>query len=316
MLITQCPDCHSLFRVTQGQLKLAHGKVRCGACMMVFDALDHALDDEDQSPAPSQQPTSAVTSPENSPVAPQATGETQSSIDNLTQEEPLLFEPKQQQSTGSATETTQQTITTQTSEPLRAHSTTPLSEPPQTADRVPELNIRVEPLILRTEHAEETSPVQILFWLVATLITLGLLAGQYLWFERATLASQQSLRAIYQTACEYISCDLGRLEGIQELRTQEVHVRPHQLYADLISLSTRIENRAAFAQPYPALEVSFTNLKSRLVSRRTFQPQDYLPVTQQGHLLPAGVDLEVNLPLTDPGVQAVSYKVELRQAAR
>ena len=37
-IITECPSCHARFRVTDGQLKIARGQVRCGACLLVFDA--------------------------------------------------------------------------------------------------------------------------------------------------------------------------------------------------------------------------------------------------------------------------------------
>ena len=37
-LITECPACKARFQVTAGQLKIAHGKVRCGTCLEVFNA--------------------------------------------------------------------------------------------------------------------------------------------------------------------------------------------------------------------------------------------------------------------------------------
>lgn len=36
--VTQCPHCQTSFRVTSAQLSAAHGVVRCGACMAVFNA--------------------------------------------------------------------------------------------------------------------------------------------------------------------------------------------------------------------------------------------------------------------------------------
>ncbi|MDO6564417.1 zinc-ribbon and DUF3426 domain-containing protein [Amphritea sp. 1_MG-2023] len=46
--ITECPTCATRFKVTPGQLKIAHGKVRCGECLEVFNAevyrCDHLSD--------------------------------------------------------------------------------------------------------------------------------------------------------------------------------------------------------------------------------------------------------------------------------
>jgi len=43
-LITQCPGCETSFKVTQAQLDAAKGAVRCGACLQIFQALDHIFD--------------------------------------------------------------------------------------------------------------------------------------------------------------------------------------------------------------------------------------------------------------------------------
>jgi predicted Zn finger-like uncharacterized protein len=39
-LATQCPHCHTTFRVASDQLKLRGGIVRCGACQSIFDGND------------------------------------------------------------------------------------------------------------------------------------------------------------------------------------------------------------------------------------------------------------------------------------
>ena len=45
---TRCPGCHTAFRVTPDQLKARAGKVRCGQCQAVFNALDYLLDETNQ----------------------------------------------------------------------------------------------------------------------------------------------------------------------------------------------------------------------------------------------------------------------------
>jgi predicted Zn finger-like uncharacterized protein len=46
-MLTECPSCLTVFRVTGAILKMGHGQVRCGKCRTQFDALDSLLDDED-----------------------------------------------------------------------------------------------------------------------------------------------------------------------------------------------------------------------------------------------------------------------------
>jgi len=46
-MFTRCPECQSLFRLTPEQLRIARGKVRCGKCSNVFDALDELVEQSD-----------------------------------------------------------------------------------------------------------------------------------------------------------------------------------------------------------------------------------------------------------------------------
>ncbi|MCZ6709254.1 MAG: DUF3426 domain-containing protein [Gammaproteobacteria bacterium] len=46
-LVTQCPKCRTRFRVTENQLQIAAGRVRCGACLTVFQGVEHLHWDKD-----------------------------------------------------------------------------------------------------------------------------------------------------------------------------------------------------------------------------------------------------------------------------
>lgn len=39
MILTRCPNCSTIFRVTPEQLRVRHGQVRCGSCFATFNAL-------------------------------------------------------------------------------------------------------------------------------------------------------------------------------------------------------------------------------------------------------------------------------------
>lgn len=55
-LQTHCPKCATRFRVTDAQLSVAGGKVRCGNCMSVFNAIEHKIP---ESGAPPQEDKAA-----------------------------------------------------------------------------------------------------------------------------------------------------------------------------------------------------------------------------------------------------------------
>ncbi|WP_194721188.1 DUF3426 domain-containing protein [Noviherbaspirillum malthae] len=90
-LATQCPHCHTTFRVAHDQLKLRAGLVRCGACKQIFNGIENLLRPEElQAAGKPQGATSAVppsstpfstppSPPADSPVPGQAWGDTSAS---------------------------------------------------------------------------------------------------------------------------------------------------------------------------------------------------------------------------------------------
>ncbi|SFH97954.1 MJ0042 family finger-like domain-containing protein [Pseudomonas guineae] len=69
--VTQCPHCRTSFRVSLTQLGAAHGAVRCGACLHVFNAAQQLREQGQQlaaspavpTPAPAPQPNPAPAQP-------------------------------------------------------------------------------------------------------------------------------------------------------------------------------------------------------------------------------------------------------------
>ncbi len=53
-MLTQCPGCQTVFRVTSTILRAAHGQVRCGRCNLQFDAIDQLLEADEPDIAATQ----------------------------------------------------------------------------------------------------------------------------------------------------------------------------------------------------------------------------------------------------------------------
>lgn len=45
-MLTQCPGCQTVFRITSAILRAAHGQVRCGRCNTQFDAIEYLQEEE------------------------------------------------------------------------------------------------------------------------------------------------------------------------------------------------------------------------------------------------------------------------------
>lgn len=71
MILARCPHCETTFRAEPEALKQRAGKVRCGKCRRVFNALDHLVA-EPQPAAPAVTPPPFTLTPPPSPLDPNA----------------------------------------------------------------------------------------------------------------------------------------------------------------------------------------------------------------------------------------------------
>ncbi|MET1080646.1 MAG: DUF3426 domain-containing protein [Pseudomonas sp.] len=67
--VTQCPQCRTSFRVSRAQLGAAHGAVRCGACLHVFNAAQQLQHELARAVAPAVELAPLMPAP-SPPVAP------------------------------------------------------------------------------------------------------------------------------------------------------------------------------------------------------------------------------------------------------
>ncbi|MDC6711176.1 DUF3426 domain-containing protein, partial [Leclercia adecarboxylata] len=69
-------------------------------------------------------------------------------------------------------------------------------------------------------------------------------------------------------------------------------------------------NRAAFAQPFPLLEIRFADLNGKLLASRSFKPSEYLSGELAGQTqMPPQVPIHIALDILDPGAKAVNYSL-------
>lgn len=270
MMLTRCPACGTAFRVTPEQLKARAGKVRCGHCSAVFNALEMLED------APPVVEAVQAASPPGE-AAPPASVETP-------QAEPIVE-----------------------------------NSPPATSESAPGgAAANSEPVDILLEdiggHAETPlSRGRLLAWSLAVLVVLCLLIVQAAYLFRAELAvSRPDLRPLLAELCGLLECDipLPRKPDLVSIETSDLHPDPQQ--KKLLVLVATLKNRAPFAQDYPHLELTLTDIRDQPMIRRVFAPAEYLA---QGTDVRAGFaangDLAVNLWLDAGDAGASGYRLYL-----
>jgi hypothetical protein len=138
------------------------------------------------------------------------------------------------------------------------------------------------------------------------LLLMGL---QWVYFNRDALAADDRWRPLLERGCSVVHCDLPLRVDLSHIDIINRDVRKHPAMKDVLLVSVEFENRAEFIQPYPFLEVSFTDQSGNSVAMRRFRPAEYLGT---GADLEGGMATEspvhVVLEVIDPGDAVVSFQ--------
>ena len=94
---------------------------------------------------------------------------------------------------------------------------------------------------------------------------------------RAELAqAEPDLRPLLQEMCSVLECDipLPRKADLVGIEASDLHPDPQQ--KPLLVLAATLKNRAPFAQEYPHLELTLTDVTGQTAVRRVLRPAAYL----------------------------------------
>ncbi len=89
-------------------------------------------------------------------------------------------------------------------------------------------------------------------------------------------------------------------------------IRPHPSAPGVLLVTATFRNDAAFAQAWPQLQLSLTNLDGESFGLRRFSPREYLGSDPATPLIGAGQSATITLEIVDPGRRAVAFGFEFR----
>ncbi|APZ44045.1 DUF3426 domain-containing protein [Acidihalobacter ferrooxydans] len=142
-----------------------------------------------------------------------------------------------------------------------------------------------------------------------SVLLVGVLGVVYVYLQRDQLAKYDSLRPALTQLCNLTGCRLPPQVDLAAIALTSRNIFAHPNVPHALMVTATLVNQAPFPQPYPVLQISFSNLEGKTVALGRFKPSQYLPQGANPHaLMPVGKPIDLSFTINDPGQQALAYQ--------
>lgn len=351
-MYTQCPQCETLFRIGAEQLAQASGRVRCGLCAHCFNALESLSERPEPArrrrAAPPEEapvaeaaaaPSAAVLAEEREPPAaeieyapfipPPAGAETaaETQSDSVTtaanHADTAHHLPDAVGERGDfpplrlAADEGGLAPPWIAAEPAHGRREPNLGPSGEEADAVvvdisAEARNAASPPPTAAVRRQRAGGAATALWAAANVALIFILLGQYGYFHRDELAQYPELRPWLSRLCAVAACEVPLQKDVSRIGLVNRVVQSHPQQENALLIDATLVNDAGFTQPYPVVELRFSDLSNRPVAGRRFRPEEYLA---PGVNIPQGMTpnepVHFMLEIADPGKDAVSFQFNL-----
>ena len=147
-----------------------------------------------------------------------------------------------------------------------------------------------------------------LVWSTGCLIMMLFFLGQTVYFKHDELARVEGMRSWVVSFCDKFNCTVDPQTDITQLELVGQDIRTHAKNKSALSINATIINNASFEQPFPALEIRFSDLNGQPVAKRRFLPGEYMSSQQKADSMLPNTPIQVHLDILDPGSAAVNFE--------
>lgn len=148
-------------------------------------------------------------------------------------------------------------------------------------------------------------------WSFIAFILLLLAVAQSIYFMRTEIAVYYpALKPYLVQICVPLKCTVELPKKIEFIVIDDSDIQEDAEYKGLMRLSSTLINQASFAQAYPNLELTLTDVEDKPKLRRKFTPKEYLPEhTNISKGLAPNEEIKVRLAMTTAGEAVAGYRV-------
>jgi hypothetical protein len=195
----------------------------------------------------------------------------------------------------------------------------PTSEPIEDAPETPSAPDAAEGEAAETEVADwsetfpEPPPPRRWPWVIGSLVALMAFGLQTVLAFRVELAVLwPDARPALIALCNVADCKVGLPTKATLVGIEASDLHPDTEHAGRLALTATLKNRAPFAQQFPHLELTLTDLADRAVARKVLAPADYLtPSSAIAEGMQPNADIMVAVGVDPREMEASGYRLYL-----
>jgi hypothetical protein len=152
----------------------------------------------------------------------------------------------------------------------------------------------------------------IALWSALCLLAVFGLVLQFAWMNFENLGRENGYRPLYAVACDIVGCHLPDRFNPAAISSTNLVVRQDPALPGALLVDAILQNSASYEQPFPDLELYFSDADDFPVASRNFHPREYLSGEMAGKtLMPTATTIHISLQLVDPGEKAVFQRLQI-----
>ena len=342
-LVTRCPNCAAVFRLTPLHLQAHGGDVRCGQCAQVFNGfatLATVQESEDQGvagpetgempeagaipeaeatregasgiPPPNDPDWPTVSNVASSPSAP----DLEAAQHQFAQHQ---FDPGMIAQAAAASDSAPATEEPAPQREAESSSRGAASGADGRSPHVPDTPIPPPENYPWGNYAldEVQFSKASLAWGIGSLFLIVMLAAQIIYLYRAELSvNAPATRPYLQRYCELLECTIPSSQYSKLLNIESSDMQSDTEQPGVITLSATIRNHAPNPQAFPSFQLTLIDHQDRPLASRNFSPDIYLedPATR-GKAIEPNAEFNVKLHLDSGTLNAAGYRLLLLNPA-
>jgi predicted Zn finger-like uncharacterized protein len=316
-MLTQCPACHTTFRVTSEILRVADGQVRCGRCQTQFDAFERLLEESDDgdvefvrhlrtAPPSPEEPVIEQTVSITEPGEPDA-GTDEEWLQDTDTEQPTVEEPQAPLDTEDSRAQEPDNGDIEPELTPGADSQGTQSGLDEAAPVDPHTATGPDADLELLQRPQRKSPK---LWAILAGPLVLVLVVQLVHANRASLALNPQIGPALVRIYQQLGLTLRPDWDLNAYDFVRRDVVSDPATPGTLKVRVSLKNTAEFPQPYPLLRLELVDRWGERVRARDFTPAEYLPGTP-GRLLDPAEQVNATLSIVDPGPDAESFRFDV-----